>query len=73
MLHGEYCCMSDVAGKVHVSVLALSVDQFQKLAAAINARDVPHAGLKVVSDTPFKYLAVHVVDKGAPLYDAPPK
>ena len=42
-------------------------------AAAINSRDVPHAGLKVVGDTPFKYLAVHVVDKGAPLYDAPPK
>jgi quercetin dioxygenase-like cupin family protein len=42
-------------------------------AAAINARDVPHAGLKVLGDTPFKYLAVHVVDKGAPLYDAPPK
>ena len=32
---------------------------------------LPHAGLKVVGDTPFKYLAVHVVDKGAPLYDAP--
>jgi quercetin dioxygenase-like cupin family protein len=42
-------------------------------AAAVNARDVPHAGLKVVGDTPFKYLAVHVVDKGKPLYDAPPK
>jgi quercetin dioxygenase-like cupin family protein len=42
-------------------------------AAAVNHRDVPHAGLKVVGDTPFKYLAVHVVDKGAPLYDAPPK
>jgi quercetin dioxygenase-like cupin family protein len=40
-------------------------------AAAINHRDVPHGGLKVVGDTPFKYLAVHVVDKGAPLYDAP--
>jgi quercetin dioxygenase-like cupin family protein len=39
-------------------------------AAAINHRDVPHAGLKVVGDTPFKYLAVHIVDKGAPLYDA---
>jgi hypothetical protein len=24
----------------------------------------------VVGDTPFKYLAVHVVDKGVPLYDA---
>ena len=42
-------------------------------AAGINHRDVPHAGAKVVGDTPFKYLAVHVVDKGAPLYDAPPK
>jgi quercetin dioxygenase-like cupin family protein len=42
-------------------------------ASSINRRDVPHAGLKVVGDTPFKYLAVHVVDKGAPLYDAPPK
>ena len=40
-------------------------------AAAVNHRDVPHAGLKVVGDTPFKYLAVHVVDKGLPLYDAP--
>ena len=40
-------------------------------AAAINHRDVPHAGLKVLGDKPFKYLAVHVVDKGAPLYDAP--
>ena len=35
-------------------------------AAAINHRDVPHGGLKVVGDTPFKYLAVHVVDKGSP-------
>jgi quercetin dioxygenase-like cupin family protein len=42
-------------------------------AAGINHRDVPHAGLKVVGDTPFKYVAVHVVDKGVPLYDAPPK
>jgi len=40
-------------------------------AATINHRDVPHAGLKVLGNTPFKYLAVHVVDKGAPLYDAP--
>jgi len=40
-------------------------------AAAINHRDVPHGGLKVVGDTPFKYVAVHVVDKGVPLYDAP--
>jgi quercetin dioxygenase-like cupin family protein len=42
-------------------------------AASVNHRDVPHAGLKVVGDTAFKYLAVHIVDKGAPLYDAPPK
>ena len=39
--------------------------------ADINHRDVPHAGLKVVGDTPFKYLAVHIVDKGSILYDAP--
>ena len=31
------------------------------------------AGLKVLGNTPFKYLAVHIVDKGAKLYDAPPK
>jgi quercetin dioxygenase-like cupin family protein len=41
-------------------------------AAAINKRDVPHAGLKILGNTPFKYIAVHIVDKGAPLYDAPP-
>jgi quercetin dioxygenase-like cupin family protein len=40
-------------------------------AAAINHRDVPHGGVKVVGETPLRYLAVHVVDKGAPLYDAP--
>ena len=40
-------------------------------AAAINHRDVPHGGLKVVGETALKYLAVHVVDKGVPLYDAP--
>ena len=40
-------------------------------AAAINHRDVPHAGLKVLGDTPFKYLAVHIVDKGSVLHDAP--
>ena len=37
----------------------------------INLRDVPHAGFKVVGDTPLKLLTVHIVDKGAPLYDAP--
>jgi quercetin dioxygenase-like cupin family protein len=47
--------------------------KFATGSAAINHRDVPHAGAKVVGDTPFKYLAVHIVDKGKPLYDAPPK
>jgi quercetin dioxygenase-like cupin family protein len=42
-------------------------------AAAINPRNIPHGGLKVVGDESFKYLAVHIVDKGAPLYDAPGK
>jgi quercetin dioxygenase-like cupin family protein len=42
-------------------------------AAGINHRDVPHGGLKVVGDTPLKLLNVHIVDKGVPLYDAPPK
>ena len=42
-------------------------------AGAINPRDVAHAGLKVLGTTPFKYLAVHIVDKGAKLYDDPPK
>ena len=37
----------------------------------INRRDVPHGAFKVVGDKPIKYLSVHIVDKGAPLYDAP--
>jgi quercetin dioxygenase-like cupin family protein len=32
-------------------------------------REVPHAGFKVVGDTPLRYYTVHVVDKGKPLYD----
>jgi quercetin dioxygenase-like cupin family protein len=42
-------------------------------ASGINHRDVPHGGVKVIGDTAFKYLQVVVVDKGVPLYDAPPK
>jgi quercetin dioxygenase-like cupin family protein len=42
-------------------------------AGSINLRNVPHAGLKVVGDTSLKLVNVHIVDKGAPLYDAPPK
>jgi quercetin dioxygenase-like cupin family protein len=40
---------------------------------SINMRDMPHAGFKVVGNTPFKIVTVHIVDKGKPLYDAPPK
>ena len=36
-------------------------------AATINARDVPHAGFKVVGDKTLKMLAVHIVDKGKPV------
>ena len=42
-------------------------------AGSMNFRDVPHAGFKVVGDTSLKLVTVHVVDKGRPLYDAPPK
>jgi quercetin dioxygenase-like cupin family protein len=42
-------------------------------AGSINIRDVPHGGFKVVGDKPLKLLTVHIVDKGAPLYDAVPK
>lgn len=42
-------------------------------AGSINLRDVPHAGFKVVGDKPLKIVTVHIVDKGAPLYDAPSK
>ncbi len=47
--------------------------KFPAGAAAINARDVAHGGVKIVGDAPFKYLAVHIVDKDKPLYDTPPK
>jgi len=40
---------------------------------SMNLRDVPHAGIKVVGNTALKLLTVHIVDKGKPLYDAPPK
>ena len=43
------------------------------VAGSINLRNVPHAGFKVVGDTPLKLVTVHIVDKGTPLYDAPPK
>jgi hypothetical protein len=40
-------------------------------AAAINVREVPHGGIKIVGDKTLKLLTVHVVDKGKPLYDSP--
>ena len=40
---------------------------------SMNLRDVPHAGFKVLGNTPLKILTVHIVDKGAPLYDATSK
>ncbi len=36
-----------------------------------NLRDVGHGGYKVVGDTSLKIFAVHIVDKGKPLYDEP--
>src|SRR5512146_3429545 len=33
------------------------------------ARDVPHAGFKVVGNTSLKLFTVHVVDKGKPLME----
>jgi quercetin dioxygenase-like cupin family protein len=36
-------------------------------AATLNARDVPHAGFKVVGDKTLKMLTVHIVDKGKPV------
>jgi len=39
----------------------------------INVREVPHAGYKVVGDKTLKLVTVHIVDKGKPLYDEPPK
>ncbi len=41
--------------------------------ASVNARDVPHAGIRIVGDTALKLLTVHIVDKGSTLYDAPSK
>ncbi|MGA2551021.1 MAG: cupin domain-containing protein [Burkholderiaceae bacterium] len=41
-------------------------------ASFINLRDVRHGGYKVVGDRPLKIFAVHVVDKGKPLYDTQP-
>lgn len=41
-------------------------------APLFNLRDAKHAGFKVVGTTSLKLFTVHVVDKGAPLYDYAP-
>jgi quercetin dioxygenase-like cupin family protein len=41
--------------------------EFPAGAATINARGVPHAGVKVVGDKTLKMLNVHIVDKGKPM------
>lgn len=38
-------------------------------ASLLNLRDIKHAGFKVVGPGSLKLFTVHVVDKGAPLYD----
>jgi uncharacterized cupin superfamily protein len=54
-----------------------TADGKQSLCRPAQAPSIPvtlrNAGLKVLGTTPFKYLAVHIVDKGAKLYDDPPK
>jgi len=35
----------------------------------MTARDVPHAGFKVVGREPLKLFTVHIVDKDKPLYE----
>lgn len=35
----------------------------------LNLRDAKHGGYVIVGDTPLKLFTVHIVDKGAPLYD----
>ena len=38
----------------------------------INKRDVPHAGYKVIGDTPLRMVNVYIVDKGKPLMSPAP-
>ncbi len=42
-------------------------------APIMNLRDVTHGGFTIVGDTSLKLFTVHIVDKGKPLYDTPPK
>ncbi len=45
--------------------------EFTPGAAAVNVREVAHAGFKVVGDKTLKFVTVHIADKGKPLYDSP--
>lgn len=38
-------------------------------AVLLNLRDAKHGAYQIVGDTPLKLFTVHIVDKGAPLYD----
>ena len=38
-------------------------------AVLLALRDAKHGGYRIVGDTPLTLFTVHVVDKGAPLYD----
>ena len=52
------------------ATIELPNGQQQSLAtgiANINARDVPHGGVKIVGDKTLKLLTVHIVDKGKPI------
>jgi quercetin dioxygenase-like cupin family protein len=40
-------------------------------ATLVNQRDAKHGAFKVVGDRPLRLFAVHIVDKGKPLYDYP--
>lgn len=39
----------------------------------MNLRDVPHGNFTIVGATALKLFTVHIVDKGAPLYDPAPQ
>ena len=69
--HGEEAFYVIEGGKIELP----SGKQVDMVTASgsINKRDVPHGAFKNAGDKPIKILTVHIVDKGAPLYDAPPK
>jgi quercetin dioxygenase-like cupin family protein len=42
-------------------------------ASVLNQRGIRHAGFTVVGDVSLKLFTVHIVDKGAPLFDHSPR